>query len=297
MQSELAALIDRHAHAEGLNETRIPRLNLFKCSEPSEPVHAVYDPAFCMIAQGAKQTMLGDRLFRYDPDNYLIVSVDVPVAGQVIEASPDKPYLGVKFDLDREILASLLLDGEKAMRSQAPAPALSLSSVTPELTDALVRLLRLLDKPEEIPVLAPLAEKEILFRLLQGEQAAKMREIAFSDSRLSQVSRAILWIRSNFREALRVEELAAKAGMSPSALHSHFKAVTAMSPLQYQKQIRLQEARRLMLSEAKAAAVAAFEVGYESPSQFSREYARLFGTPPARDAARLRAAAPEPLAV
>lgn len=279
-----------------MHELNVPGLALIRQSQPTDRVPVLHEPAVCLIAQGSKIVTLADETYRYDPESFLVVSVDLPLSGQVIEASPDAPYLCVRVDIDPGLLKELML--------QQPPPAggetargLHLSRTTPELTDAVARLLGLLDRPQDIPVLAPLIRREIHYWLLTGDQAGIVRQIGTPGSRLTQISRAIAWIRANFDQPFSIDAVASEAGMSPSSLHHHFKAVTAMSPLQYQKQIRLQEARRLMLSEAKAAAVAAFEVGYESPSQFSREYARLFGTPPARDAARLRAAAPEPLAV
>lgn len=288
-QSEFASLIDRYAKTDGVHATPIPRVFLVRRARPTLPLHALYEPALCIIAQGKEQAILGDAVYVYDQDTYLVISVDVPVVGQIIEASDDKPYLCLRLDLDVATLGTLLLDTVPGPANLSPAPALSLSTVTPELIDAVVRLLRLLDSPEDIPVLAPLAEREILFRLLRGDQTTKLREIALGDSKLRQINRAIGFIKQNYREAFRIEDLADEARMSPSALHSHFKSVTAMSPLQFQKQIRLQEARRLMLQGLCDAATASHSVGYTSPSQFSREYRRLFGLPPQRDIARLKA--------
>jgi len=287
-QSDLAQLIERYAKADGVHATSIPRVFLIRSTRPTKPLHALHEPAVCIVAQGRKRVILGDTVFVYDRDKYLVVSVDVPVVGQVIEATAEVPYLCLRLDLDLATLATLLLDVGAAADSSTPAPALSLSSVTPELVDAVIRLLRLLDSPRDIPVLAPLAEREILFRLLRGDQTAKLREIALADSKLQQINRAIGWIKQNYREPFRIEDLASEARMSASALHSHFKSVTAMSPLQYQKQLRLQEARRLLLQGACDAATASHSVGYSSPSQFSREYRRLFGLPPQQDIARLK---------
>jgi transcriptional regulator GlxA family with amidase domain len=219
-----------------------------------------------------------------------VVSVDVPITGQVTVASRAQPYLCLMLDFDPDILSALVLDsGVTRAASGQPGPSLMLSSVTPELLDAAIRLVRLLEVPRDIPVLAPLAEREILYRLLQGEQAARLQQIAVADSKLQQVNRAIAWIKKNFDKPFSVERVATEARMSASSLHEHFKAVTAMTPLQYQKQLRLQEARRLMFGQTLDAASASHRVGYESPSQFSREYARMFGAPPVRDIERLRA--------
>lgn len=286
---ELASLISRLAPTDGVHATAIPRLALIRAGQPTEPMHNVHEPALCIVVQGRKRVILGDRLYHYDRSHYLVVSVDLPVIGQVIEATPEQPYLCVKLDLDRVSLGAIMLEAgvDEAAATEA-GPGLTLNPAAPELLDAVLRLVRLLETPRDIAMLAPLAEREILYRLMTGGDAARLRQIATAESRLQQVNRAIGWIRRNYDKAFSVEVLAQEAAMSPSALHQHFKAVTAMSPLQYQKQLRLQEARRLILGTALDAASAGFRVGYESPSQFSREYRRLFGAPPLRDAARLR---------
>jgi AraC-like DNA-binding protein len=293
---ELAALIGRLVTSDGVHETAIPRLALIRACQPTEPVHAVHEPALCIIVQGRKQVMLGERIYLYDRTQYLVVSVDLPVVGQVIEASAEVPYLCLRLDIDPVQLGALMLESKTDSNRQSEGghtdagPCLAVNPAAPELLDAVLRLVRLLETPRDISVLAPLAEREILYRLMNGEQAARLRQIATAESKLQQVNRAIGWIRRNYDKAFSIEALASEASMSPSALHQHFKAVTAMSPLQYQKQLRLQEARRLILGAALDAASAGFRVGYESPSQFSREYRRLFGAPPLRDVARLRSA-------
>lgn len=292
----LSSLIARHAPDDGMHDMPVHGLALIRYAGPTDRVPVLHQPAVCIIAQGAKVVMLGEEAYRYDSASHLVVSVDLPLTGQVVEASPERPYLCVRIDLEPALLNELMLQ-------QPPAPGaecsrgLHLSHTTPELADATARLLRLLERPQDAAVLAPLIRREIHYRLLTGDQAGIVRQIGTPDSRLSQVNRAIAWIRANFDRPFSIEAVARAAGMSASALHQHFKAVTAMSPLQYQKQIRLQEARRLMLSGAGDAQAAGFQVGYESPSQFSREYARLFGAPPARDAARLRANGPLLVAV
>jgi AraC-like DNA-binding protein len=288
--TELAELIERNSGVDGNHATPIPRVFLHRASALSVPLHTVYEPAFCIIAQGQKHAMAGEQVYVYGGGNYLIISVDVPVVAQITEASAKHPFLSLRIDLDPAAIGALMLESdlERAGREQ-PVPALAVSDLDDGILDAAVRLLRLLDTPRDIPILAPLAEREILYRLLRGEQTSRMSQIAFGESKLQQVNRAITWIKRNFREAFSVETLAEEASMSASALHQHFKAVTNMSPLQYQKQLRLQEARRLMLSEAADAAVAGHTVGYESPSQFSREYRRLFGAPPLRDIEQLKA--------
>jgi len=291
--AELQALIERNTVADGVQRTAIGNLALVRSSRVTEPIHALYKPALCIVAQGRKQTQLGEKVYIYDAAKYLVFSVDLPLVGQVIEASAEKPYLCLQLDIDVAMLSALLLESGAAAAKGPALPAgdlaLSVSPVTPELLDAVIRLLRLLETPRDIAMLAPLAEREILYRALYGEHGARLRQIATADSRQQQISRAIGWIKANYAAPFSIEAVAKAASMSPSALHQHFKAVTAMSPLQYQKQIRLQEARRMILAQSFDAATAGHTVGYESPSQFSREYRRLFGAPPARDIARLRA--------
>ncbi len=284
----LAALISRHAPASGMIGTAIPRLTLIRADEPSAPVPAVYDASFCLIAQGAKRVSLGDHSVVYDPASYLLVSVDLPLVGHVLEANADAPYLCCKIDLDLAALADLITaQGHPAAR--ADLSVLAVYPRDPDLIDAACRLIRLLDNPADIPGLAPLIEREILYRLLSGPHGALLRHMGAADSRLSQVSRAIAAIRQGFKAQLRIDDVAAAAGMSTSSLHAHFKAVTRLTPLEYQKQLRLQEARRLMLAAGASAGAAGFAVGYDSQSQFSREYRRLFGAPPRRDVERLQA--------
>jgi AraC-like DNA-binding protein len=250
----------------------------------------LHEPSICLVVQGKKRVQIGGRALDYDSGRFLAASVDVPVIGQVIEATAQEPYLCFKLEIDRSMLAALALEMGPGEADEV-APGVALSPTTPELLDAASRLLRLVETPRDIPMLAPLAERELLYRLLAGEYGARLRQLAHADSRLSQVNRAINWIKQNFREAFSIDALAAEARMSSSALHLHFKQVTSLSPLQYQKQMRLQEARRLIFAESMDAARAAHEVGYESPSQFSREYRRLFGAPPVQDVMRLREAA------
>jgi AraC-like DNA-binding protein len=252
------------------------------------PMPNVYVPALCLVAQGRKQAMLAGRTFVYDPARYLIVSVDLPVMGHVLEASPDKPYLCMALQFDPVMLSELVTQ-IPAPEASAPPLGLTLCDASPLLLESANRLLRLLDDPAAAPLLAPLVEREILYRLLSGPYGATLRQIAGAQGRTARVSRAIAWIKMHFAEPFSMERLANVVGMSPSSLYEHFRSVTAMSPLQYQKQLRLQEARRQMLADGLDAATAAFRVGYESPSQFSREYRRLFGEPPARDISRLRA--------
>jgi AraC-like DNA-binding protein len=287
---DLKSAIARFTSEDGIHATAIPGLSLIRMSKPSEPTHGLIEPVLCIVAQGKKRTITGDRALSYDAANFLVVSADTPIIGQIVEASPEAPYLCVKLDLDPTSITELLIDvgGIGGGAAEADA-AVSVSPLTPELIDAATRLVRLLGSPDDIRVLAPMIRRELYYRVLQTDQATKLQQIALAESRLQQVNRAIGWIKANYRLSFAIEQVAAEARMSPSSLHVHFKAVTAMSPLQYQKQLRLQEARRLMLGEAVDAATAGHRVGYDSPSQFSREYARTFGAPPLRDVARLKA--------
>lgn len=280
---EIRALLDRHAR-EGSWDTQVPGLMLYRAAAPTEPMPIVYQPLLCLVVAGAKHTALGDRLFRYDAGKFLTVSVDLPVSGQVVEG----PYAALSVALDPAKIAGLILEAP-APASVAASAGLQVNEAGPELIDAILRLVRLLDRPTDIPVLAPMLEREVLWRLLQGPSGPMVQQIGLAESRLSQVNRAIQWLQANFAAPMQVEDLARLAGMSAASFHRHFKAVTAMSPLQYQKQLRLQAARTLLLSQPGDVAGAGFSVGYDSASQFSREYARLFGAPPGRDAARLRA--------
>lgn len=287
--SEIAALIASHVSEDGFHATPFDRVTLVRSSTVTMPMPNVYRPQLCLVAQGQKEVTLGDRVFRYAPGRYGVVTYDLPVVGQVIEATPDKPYLCLYLDFDPVML------GELASRVPPPPGAPShpigktVSDASTGLLDAALRLLRLLDDQAALPVLGPLAEQEILYHLLAGPDGARMRRITSSQGREAQVGRAIAWIGKNFRERFSIGRLAAEVGMSSSSLHEHFRAVTAMTPLQFQKQLRLQDARSLMLVQDIDVATAALRVGYESPSQFSREYRRHFGEPPARDIARLRA--------
>ena len=285
--SDLAAHIARHVARTGMVDTAIPQLSLFRADEPTQPLPAVYEASLCLIAQGSKRVSLSDQSLTYDAQHYLLVSLDLPLIGHVIQASPEAPYLCAKIDINQSVLADLIMEeGERAPKADFPALAVYRSD--DDLVDAACRLVRLLDRPQEIPALAPLIEREIVYRLLTGPHGPTLRYMAVADSHLNQVSRAINTIRSTFDQRIHINEIAAAAGMSPSSLHVHFKAVTRMTPLEYQKQLRLQEARRLMLSEGANAGSAGFAVGYDSPSQFSREYSRLFGAPPRQDLMRLQ---------
>jgi len=288
----LVDIVGRHARADGTHRTPIAGVSLIRCSAPTLPMPVVYEPTLCLVAQGRKRATLGTTAFVYDPAKYLVASVDLPVMGSVIEASEAVPYLCLVLDLDMSALSELALRHPAREASDgAPPPGLALNDTSPGLLDAAVRLAALLDTPDDIETLAPLVLREILYRLLTGPGNRVVRHLAQADSRLNRIAKAIAWLRAHYGEACRIEDMADIAGMSRSTFHAHFKAVTAMSPLEFRRQLRLQEARRLMVAEALDAAGAGFRVGYESPSQFGRDYVRMFGAPPARDAGRLRRAA------
>ncbi|HVH33528.1 MAG TPA: AraC family transcriptional regulator [Tahibacter sp.] len=286
-QRELAARIARLVPGDGVHQSAIEALGLIQASAPSQPCAAVYQPSLCVVVQGSKQARLGDEVFVYDALNYLVVSVTLPVIGQILTATPAQPYLCLRINLDLRMLGELVLQVPPA----APRPsdrALFLARTELPLLDALLRLVRLLDTPQEIPVIAPLILREISYRALGGDLGYRLRDLVVADGGGQRIGRAIDLLKTRYAETLRIDELADAAHLSVSALHHRFKAVTSLSPLQFQKSLRLHEARRLMLSEGLEAAVAAHRVGYESASQFSREYRRLFGAPPRREIVALR---------
>ncbi|MDC7830777.1 AraC family transcriptional regulator [Pseudomonas benzopyrenica] len=286
---ELAQAIYRHAPDTGLCATAIPRLSLVYVDRPSVPTPVVYEAGLCLIAQGSNRVSMGERSVVYDAAHYLVVSVDMPLLCHVTDASPDLPYLCCKLGFDPALLTELMM-AESGTAPRVDLPAIGVYPSDPDLIEAVCRLVRLLDRPETIRALAPLIEREILYRLLIGPHGPMLRHVAMAGSHVNQVGRAIGAIRQRFDSQIRIEDIAVEAGMSTSSLHAHFKGITGMTPLEYQKQLRLQEARRLMLIGGATAGKAGFAVGYESPSQFSREYRRLFGAPPRQDIERLHAA-------
>jgi len=279
---DLARILARNTPHPGVFETAVPGLSLIRADAPGMPMPTVYEPSLCIIAQGAKIVSLSERMLHYDDARCLVASVDLALVGQVIAASPDTPYLCCKIDLDQTVIADLIT-AEGSALPQGDPPPLAVHPASPDLLDAAFRLLRLLDQPHAIPVLAPLVQREILYHLLNGPQGVMLRHAASGDSHLGQVSRAIGWIRRHAHEQLRICDVASAARMSISSLHHHFKRITGLTPLQFQKQLRLQEARQLMMAGGMNAGSAGFAVGYDSPSQFSREYRRLFGAPPRAD--------------
>ncbi|TWI04590.1 AraC-like DNA-binding protein [Luteimonas cucumeris] len=290
-QAELAGRIARNVPGDGLHASAVPGLSLIQASEPSQRLPTVYHPSVCVVVQGRKHAALADEVFVYDPLHYLVVSMTLPISGQVIEATPERPYLCLRIDIEPALVNELLQQLQpSAHAGSGGGRAVYLARTSAALLDAVLRLVHLLDTPDEAAVLAPLALREIHYRVLTGELGQRLRDLCETDGASQRVARAIELIKSRYAEPLRIDELAAAAHMSASSLHQRFKAATAMTPLQFQKQLRLQEARRLMLSDGIEAASASHRVGYESPSQFSREYRRLFGAPPRREVEAIRAA-------
>jgi AraC-like DNA-binding protein len=287
---ELAALINRHTEdrGNGFHQTDIDRLQFLRESVVATSIAGASTPMLAIVVQGQKAVLLGEETYRYGAAQYLAISVDLPLSGYIIEATPAQPYLGFKLDLDTHELCDMLAQTSVASQKDTSVRGFFVSTAAAPLLDCALRLTRLLDTPQDIPILAPIIIREIYYRLLCGEQSEAVRQIATSGSHMQRIAQSIELIKTELTRSIRVEELAIRASMSPSSFHHHFKAVTSMSPVQYQKQLRLLEARRLMLAENSTAIAAAERVGYESPSHFSREYARMFGAPPVRDIDRLR---------
>lgn len=281
------SVVNRHISENGSASTAIPGLMLFRASSPTELDATVYEPSLCVVIQGAKEIIVGDDAFRYDPSSSLLVSVDLPASSRVVEASSEKPCLVAVVSLDMALVGELLYKVSTLPSTQPSGRGLGLAPMDEPLADAIERLLLLLDSPGDIEALAPLAQQEITYRVLTGPQGERLRQIASAGAPAYRVSKAIQWLKTNFAKPFSVESLAKQVGLSSSSLHHHFKRMTAMSPLQFQKQLRLQEARRLLLAESIDAAGAAYRVGYESPSQFSREYRRMYGAPPRKDTTAL----------
>ncbi len=286
-RQELAEAIRRAVPGDGLAELQ-PGLTLYRVSAPTEPVYGVSESCFCVIAQGAKHVMLGEDRFRYDPNHYLISTVGLPTISQIDVASPGEPYLGLRLVLDPAVVTSTMVESGLVHRQNESVKAIAVSKLDSNLLNACLRLVQLLQSSEQYRVLGPLVIREIIYRLLTGEQGHRMRHLATIGGHAHRMVRAVKKLRDEFAKPLRIEDVAREMGMSVSGFHAHFKAVTAMSPLQFQKQLRLQEARRLMLTENLDAAEAGFQVGYDDASHFSREYKRHFGDSPVRDIQNLR---------
>lgn len=288
-QAELAERVARAVPEDGVHRTAFAPLALIRASEVGQPCPAVYTPSLCIVVQGRKRALIGNESFYYDAFNYLLVSVSLPMFGQILDASPERPYLCLRIDIDLREVGRLLLEMKPDTRASAPAQQpLYVARTSPDLLEVILRLVRLLDTPADLPVLGPLALRELWYRLLRGEMGHRLRDLTETEGPVQRINCAIELLRRRYHEALRIEALAEASHMSPSTFHARFKAVTSMSPLQFQKQLRLHEARRLMMSEGLEASVAGYRVGYESPSQFTREYRRLFGAPPRREIAALR---------
>ena len=287
--ANLAAQALRHAPLDGTYATFIPGVALMRAEHASNLLPSVYEPSLCIVLQGRKRAVLGDEIYVYDALKYLVASVTLPARSHIIEASPGHPYLCLRIGMDVNIISELLLQlGPGAVPNPAGGRALFLGQITAGMLEAISRLIHLLDRPDEAAVLSPLVLKEIHYRALIGELGYRLRELCTTDSHAQRIARVIKLLKAQYAAALTVEVLAETAHMSVSSLHHRFKEVTAMSPMQYLKQLRLHEARRLMLTEGIEASAASFRVGYESPSQFSREYRRLFGDSPRREIAALR---------
>lgn len=289
LKTLISAAADAAPGAAPFFATPIAGLTVMRAHEPGPPLRMVYRPVLCLVAQGAKRVMAGEAIHAFGAGQALIVGVDIPATGQIVQASAAEPYLAAAVELDIPLLRELGTTVAPPQRGDA-AHAVFVGEGDPALTDCMLRLLRLIAEPDAVPVLQPLLLRELHFRLLTGPYGAALGRLAVPDGRTERIARAIRMLRREFTQALRVEDLAAVAGMSVSTFHLHFKTATAMTPLQYQKQLRLLEARRLLLADTSAER-AAYAVGYESPTQFSREYARMFGQPPRRDAAQWRASA------
>ena len=288
-KNELTKLIEHHAPHEGIFKTAVPSLTFIRCVEMTDRAYRVYNPSFCFIAQGLKELFLAEERFEYGPSNYLITSMNLPVTGQVIKASSDVPYLSLKLEFTQNEILEVLNDSKIHIKpKEKGSRAMFVGQIELSILDAVLRLARLVDHPQDIPFLAPIHKKEIIFRLLQGAYGVALAQIALEGSNTYRIKDAINQIINHYDQPLRVEELAEIANMSVSTFHRHFKEITSMSPLQLQKQLRLQEARRLLLTESADASEVAFRIGYESPSQFSREYSRMFGSPPKTDIKRLK---------
>ena len=289
LKAELTSKVARLIGSAEKLATAIPRLTLHQRTAPTAACVVTYEPSVIVIPQGRKQVQVGRETLTYDSSQYLLTSVDLPTVAKVVEASEQAPCLAITLKLDISIVREFLVREEfHTLASPPGSPAMSTGQITAEFLSAWCRLLDLLSKPDDIPFLSGFIEREIMYRILRGPGAARLRAIATLGDQSHRTAKAIAWIKANYARPLRMEELAQKAAMAVSTLHHHFRALTAMSPLQYQKQIRLQAARARMLADDVDAATVAFEVGYESASQFNREYSRLFGQPPIRDIRNLR---------
>lgn len=288
-QNVFTELVERHAKIDGIHKTAIPSLFITRFSYITGPHYSVHKPSLCIIAQGLKQITLTQDNFIYSSTEYILASVDLPISGQVIAASQDAPYLAIKLEFTSNEILEVLHDAQISIHQKDKINrGLSVNQIEVPLFETVMRLLRLLEQPNDILILAPLIKKEIIYRLLQGKNGEQLKQMAIEESSTHRISDAIQYIMNNFHQPFRVEDLAETVNLSVSTFHRQFKEITSMSPIQFQKQLRLQEARRLLLTRLVDATEAAFQVGYESPSQFSREYSRMFGLPPREDIKRLK---------
>lgn len=272
-------------------DTKIPGLRLSRWTTPTPPTSYTHNPSICLIAQGKKRVLLGQDSYIYDANHFLISSVNLPITANIMEASEEEPYLGLIMELDLQEISQLIVDSELSFNSGKEAQkGIAVGELSNSLQDAFIRLMTLLEEPDDIKILAPVIKREIFYRLLMTEQGARLNQIVTTGSHSHQIAKAIDWLKNNFVKPLSVGDLAAYSGMSKSAFYTHFRSMTSMTPLQFQKKLRLSEARRLMLTENLDAMATTFKVGYESPSQFSREYSRLFGAPPSKDIKALKEA-------
>ncbi|HCG8757677.1 AraC family transcriptional regulator [Vibrio parahaemolyticus] len=286
---KLAKLIDRWTGNANQYDTPISGLRFSRWTTPTPPTSYTHNPSICLIAQGRKRVLLGEESFIYDANHFLISSVDLPIIANIIEASEEQPYLGLIVELDLTEISQLIIDSELAFtQSKEAQKGIAVGELSESLLDAFVRLAELLDEGQNIKILAPIIKREIFYRLLMSEQGTRLHQIVTAGSHSHQIAKAIDWLKNNFVKPLSVGDLASYTGMSKSSFYTHFRSMTSMTPLQFQKKLRLSEARRLMLTENLDAMAATFKVGYESPSQFSREYSRLFGAPPSKDIKSLR---------
>ncbi|XSG76037.1 AraC family transcriptional regulator N-terminal domain-containing protein [Herpetosiphon llansteffanensis] len=286
---QLAMLIGQLTDGEGTRASAIPGLYLSKISTTDAPPHIVDQAVFCVVAQGVKSIMLNDECYRYDSSKYLMIALDLPLLGQIVEATPETPMLGVTIELDFNEISQLIIEANLSLLADSRQQhSLFVSPLDDDLLDGLIRMLGLLKKPNQISVLAPLIRREIFYKLLLSEQSGLLRRMVAKNSQVSRIAAGLEWLKENATRPVRMDELAREVNMGLSTMHAWFKAVTAMSPLQFQKQLRLQKARQILLAETTDVATVSLRVGYESASQFSREYRRMFGLPPLRDIERLR---------
>lgn len=284
---ELLQIVQDLAPAEGMSNTKIPSVKLIKTSHPHERIHTIYTPALCVIVQGQKDVSLGDETLTYSPGEYIVGTVDLPVTGEVTIASPKKPYLCIMLELDPVVVFDVLKE-QSHPKSSSAKRGIFVGQLESSMENAFVRLLNCLKNPSDVPILSPMIIREIIYRLMNGKHGEAVKQLGIVGSQTQRIAKVIETIKNKYTDTLKIELLAKEAGMSPASFHKYFKDITAMSPLQYQKQIRLQEARRLLMAGNVDAGSVSFQVGYESPSQFSREYSRMFGLPPKTDVKQLK---------